>query len=187
MRLWVSILCSWAGATACIGSDGPNSSGRVQAPGATPDQESVLLDVVTGWNDKDKEVIDPQGELRFLQMADEDWWSQEAGYFSAFLFDVTALPADREAIETRIVIEHWEEDEVMDGDITLSVATGSLDFPDVIDSTLLPVVNGRVAQDVFTWPVAADPEGLIVVVANDNPAGQKALINLLYLDVVFAP
>ncbi|MEM6928889.1 MAG: hypothetical protein AAF602_18260, partial [Myxococcota bacterium] len=112
MMRW-TMLAAATGFVACA-SDDPAAAGDDPA-GRTADQEFLVLGVASGWTEKDQGPIDPDGDLRKVQASDGDWWPLEAGYFSSFTFDASAVPADVEVVGITVIAEHWDEEELVDG------------------------------------------------------------------------
>ncbi|MEO0605340.1 MAG: hypothetical protein AAF211_28175 [Myxococcota bacterium] len=179
MRL--TMLAAATGFVACA-SDDPDATGNDPA-GRTADQEFLVLEVVSGWTEKDQSPIDPDGDLSKVQANDGDWWPLEGGYFSSFTFDAAAVPTDVDIVGITVVAEHWDEEELALGDLTLGVATGLVDAPDLTASTDVPLRPGEAEQGPFAWAADADLDGLVVVLTNANAEGKKSQLNHLFVEV----
>jgi hypothetical protein len=149
----------------------------------------VSLSVVKSHNQSNKDISSIESDVKLVESSDNNRWEISNGSYTSFDFSDISVPTDAQIKSVVVYIEHFEEEQCIQGNLEWSIGTGRPGNPIVWASIKAPVKNGILEEAVDSWDITSLTDSneklnslQLHVENNNNVAGSKTLIN--YINVL---
>jgi len=180
--------------TNSVPSPSCSSSLILSADGSfSPPDESAILTVVDGFDEKNSETLKKKGKTSVVQASDNDWWETEYGFYTSYELSNENIPTGSTIVSAVLYVEHFEEESFTNGALEWGIGTGWPNSPTVWGSTNPQIRQGEGNEFADSWDVTSfvdTPEKVnsmeLLIKNNDNVNGKKTLVDHIYVEVTWS-